>query len=266
MRRLFFFLAVFLSVAVSHGASRAEDLPLWEAGFGFTGLSIPDYRGSDQQRGYVLPLPYLVYRGDILRLDRKGMYGLLFQSERVQFNISGDAGVPVQSGDNFARRGMPNLDTAVQIGPSIEICLSRDCETGRVVQVRLPVRAVFAVGSSRAHGIGFVANPQLNFDFTGLVFATEQYHDYYYEVAQQFAVPGVRPAYDARGGYSGSLLVLAVSKRFNRFWFGSFARYDNLSGAVFADSPLVKSKQFFMAGFGLAWVFDQSRTIVHASQ
>ncbi len=96
MVRSFLFLAGLLSVIVSSIGS-ADELPLWEAGFGFTGLSMPDYRGSDEQRGYLFPLPYLVYRGDILRMDRKGMYGLLFQSERVELNISADAGVPVKS-------------------------------------------------------------------------------------------------------------------------------------------------------------------------
>jgi hypothetical protein len=66
--------------------------------------------------------------------------------------------------------------------------------------------------------------------------------------------------------YSGSLLVAALSRRFDRVWFGSFVRYDVLAGAVFENSPLVKTRRSVMAGFGLAWVFDQSPTLVHASQ
>jgi hypothetical protein len=45
----------------------AEERPLWEAGAGFTGLSIPDYQGSNEQHGYLFPLHYLVYHGQILR-------------------------------------------------------------------------------------------------------------------------------------------------------------------------------------------------------
>jgi outer membrane protein len=258
----------------------AEELPLWEAGFGFTGLSMPDYRGSNEQRDYLFPLPYMVYRGNILKMDRKGMRGLLFQSDRVELNISADGGVPVRSGRNSARAAMPNLDPTLQIGPSLAVCLVRDCEADYAVQVRFPVRAVLASDFSRVQGIGFVANPQLNVDIKnigpgigwdfgfalGPMYATEQYHDYFYQVSPQYAVPVVRPAYDAQAGYSGSMIVMALSKRFDHVWFVSFARYDDLTGAVFTDSPLVKTRYSYMAGFGLAWVFGQSPILVPASQ
>jgi len=99
----------------------------------------------------------------------------------------------------------------------------------------------------------------------GPLFATEKYHDYYYEVAPRFAIPGVRPAYNARGGYSGSNLILSVTKRFGRIWLGAFVRYDELSGAVFANSPLMRTDHSVMAGIGLAWVFAESKTLVQAS-
>lgn len=272
-------LAGFLLAITSPTISRAEELPLWEAGLGVAGLSLPDYRGSDQYRFYALPLPYLVYRGNLLRLDNKGITGLLFHSERVRFNISADASVPVKSTKDTARMGMPDLDPVVQIGPSIEISLYRDTNSERVVQFWIPVRAAIATDLSRWNDIGFVANPQLTFDFNntgpgkgwnfglavGPLFATEAYHEYYYGVAPRYAVPGSRPAYDARAGYSGSMLILTVTKRFGHFWFGAFARYDELSGAVFANSPLMRTDQSVMAGLGLAWVFAESKTLVHAS-
>jgi outer membrane scaffolding protein for murein synthesis (MipA/OmpV family) len=277
--RLLACLAGFLLVVASPTISRAEKLPLWEAGLGFAGLSLPDYRGSDQQRFYVLPLPYLVYRGDFLRLDSNGITGLLFHSERVRLNISADAAVPVNSSEDTARRGMPDLKPVVQIGPSIEISLYRDTNSERVVQFWVPVRAAIATDLSRWNDIGFVVNPQLTFDFNntgpgkgwnfglavGPLFATEPYHEYYYGVAPRYAVPGSRPAYDARGGYSGSMLILTVTKRLGHFWFGAFARYDELSGAVFANSPLMRTDQSVMTGFGLAWVFAESKSLVSPS-
>ena len=279
MRRLIICLVGFLLTVTSTHIIRAEELPLWEAGLGVAGLTLPDYRGSDQQRFYVLPLPYLVYRGDFLRLDNNGLAGLLFHSERVRLNISADAWVSAKSSQNTARSAMPDLDPTVQLGPALEICLSKDTNSERVVQFRLPVRAVIATDLSRWNDIGFVVNPQLTWDLrnigpgggwnfglaVGPLFATEPYHDYYYEVAPRFAVPGTRPAYDARAGYSGSLLILSVTKRFGHFWFGAFARYDELSGAVFANSPLMRTDHSFMAGLGLAWVFAESKTRVHAS-
>ena len=279
MKRSIIFVSGFLC-AFLFSLCGAEELPLWEAGLGFTGLNIPDYRGSNEQRDYLFPLPYIVYRGDILKLDRKGMRGLLFQSDRPELNISADGGVPVRSGRNSSRANMPNLDPTLQIGPSLDVCLVRDCEADRVVQLRLPVRAVLATDLSRVSGIGFVINPQINVDVKnigsgrgwafgfalGPIFATEQYHDYYYQVSPQYAIPEVRPSYDAKTGYSGTLLVLAISKRFDHVWFGAFARFDELTGAVFADSPLMKTKHSFMAGFGIAWVFGQSSRLVQAPQ
>jgi len=37
--------------------------PLWEMGIGGGFLLMPDYRGSDETRAYLLPYPYAVYRG-----------------------------------------------------------------------------------------------------------------------------------------------------------------------------------------------------------
>lgn len=258
---------------------RADELPLWEAGFGFTGLSLPDYRGSSQQRLFVLPFPYLVYRGEIFRMDRRGLYGRLFQSDRLRLNVSADGGLPVESGSNAARTGMPDLDPTFQIGPVLEICLVSPCDDERLVQFRLPVRAVYSSDFTYLSNIGFVVNPQLNLDFANLgssgawnfgcaagpLFATQRYHAYYYEVDPLFAVPGVRPPYRARGGYSGASLITSASRRFEKVWFGAFLRYDNLSGAVFEESPLMRTKHSLLAGFALAWVFGRSEALVHAA-
>ncbi|HHO70113.1 MAG TPA: hypothetical protein ENN02_01365, partial [Halothiobacillus sp.] len=46
--------------------------------------------------------------------------------------------------------------------------------------------------------------------------------------------------------------------RFGQLWVGGFLRYDNLSGAAFADSPLVETRHSLMAGIGTAWVFGKS--------
>ena len=87
----------------------AEALPLWEAGAGFGVLSFPDYRGSDQSRTRPIPVPYLIYRGEIFKADRDGVRGKLFDSERLELNVSAGASFPVSSSDNEARRGMADL-------------------------------------------------------------------------------------------------------------------------------------------------------------
>ena len=259
------------------GAISAEEKPLWEAGFGFFALTSPDYRGSDETREYLLPLPYVVYRGDLLKVDRSGIYSRMFESDRVNLDLSADAGVPVDSSKNSARQGMPDLDFVFEVGPALEICLWQNCKGDRKLQFRLPVRAVFSTDFTSIDSRGGSAHPNLNLDIknigpgggwnfgaaAGLLYATEGYHDYYYEVAPLYAT-GTRPAYDARGGYSGSRLTLTLSKRFQRIWFGSFARYDNLNGATFEDSPLVRSDHSFMAGISIVWVLAESELLIEA--
>ena len=259
------FILLGLLLGATANARAAGDAPLWEAGLGVAGISFPDYRGSDQQRGYLVPLPYLIYRGDRLRLDRHGLRGLLFSSERLALDLSMDGAVPVNSKNNDARQGMPDLDPAIEFGPSLDYTLQDSPE--RLVRLRLAVRTLLATNLRRLHQEGWIANPNLNISSggrwnTGLsvgpLFATRAYHAYYYDVAPAYATAD-RPAYTARGGYSGFRLALSLSRRYRRFWLGGFLRYDDLHGAVFADSPLVKRKSALMAGFGIAWVLNQSQ-------
>jgi len=170
---------------------------------------------------------------------------------------------------------MPDLDATFEIGPVLEVCLWQHCNGDRKLQFRLPVRAVFSTDFGTIASRGGSAHPNLNFDIknigpnggwnfgmaVGPLYATERYHDYYYEVAPFYATP-VRPAFDARGGYSGSRVTLALSKRYQHFWVGAFARYDTLNGARFEDSPLVRSEHAFMAGLSIAWIFAQSERLV----
>lgn len=249
----------------------AEGKPLWELGFGVAGLVSPDYRGSNESRNYLLPLPYIIYRGDIIKIDRGGIYSRLFESDRIKLDLSADAGVPVDSAKNSARQDMPDLHTAIEVGPSLEVCLIANCRGDHAWQFRLPIRAVFMTDFASIDSRGGVMNPHLNYDIRnigssggweagfsfGPLYATERNHGYYYDVAPAYATPS-RPAFDAKGGYSGTRLTFAASRRFRHVWFGAFARYDDLSGAAFEDSPLVRIRRSFMAGFGVAWIFAES--------
>jgi outer membrane scaffolding protein for murein synthesis (MipA/OmpV family) len=255
----------------------AEMKPKWELGFGFAGIWSPDYRGSDESRGYLLPLPYIIYHGDILRVDRNGIYGRLVDSDYVRFDISIDAGVPVDSAKNSARTGMPDLHTMFEVGPSLEFCVWNRCASNINLEVRLPLRAAFSTDFNRADSRGGLFNPHLIFDANnvwksptgywnfsasiGPIYATERYHDYYYQVDPQYATP-TRPAYDANGGYSGWRTMLTTSWRYRKVWFGAYARYDELRGAAFEDSPLMRQKHSLMAGFGIAWIMAESKELV----
>lgn len=255
----------------------AEQRPLWEAGAGVADVNFPDYRGADQRKNYVLPLPYFVYRGEFLKADRQRVRGLFFKGERSEVDVSVSGSVPVKSKDNRARNGMPDLDPTLEIGPSLNLNLMDTPDKRQTLELRLPLRAVFAADFPHLRYQGLVFQPQLNLDTrdflgehglnlglaTGPVFADSRYHQYIYGVESAFATP-TRPAYQAHGGYAGTQFIAALSKRFPKYWVGGFMKYDNLHGAAFADSPLTKSKNGFTAGIGIAWVFAESKVKVEA--
>lgn len=254
----------------------AEQKPLWELGFGLAPITFPNYRGSDEQSAYVLPLPYVIYRGDRFKVDRSGPRGVLFDSDRIDLDLSLSASVPVESNDNDARRGMPDLDPTAELGPVLKFHFTEK-NAPLSLRFELPVRAVFAIDSSSIEHVGFLAAPALWIERrniaggwnvsvgAGPLFADAEYHDYYYSVPAQFATLE-RPAYGASGGYSGTSVLVGASRRFQRVWAGAFVRYDHLSGVDFDDSPLFKTDHAFMAGFGIAWIFAQSKTLVEAER
>jgi outer membrane scaffolding protein for murein synthesis (MipA/OmpV family) len=252
-------------------AARAELRPEWEFGLGATGFTFPDYRGSDESRGYVLPLPYVIYRGDVLRVDRQGVRGVFFETDRLEFDISLSGTPPVDSSKNRARQGMPDLDPTFEIGPRLNVILLRDENRNRALSFRLPVRAVIATDLSYADGQGFTAYPNITYDArprffdyrwrlglqAGLLYATSRYHRYFYGVDEVFATPE-RPAYTATGGYSGAALAGSLTRRFQKIWVGAFARYERLNGVAFDSSPLVRRDYAFSAGIAFAYVFTES--------
>lgn len=256
----------------------AAELPLWELGAGIGAFALPDYRGSDEGRGYLLPVPYLVYRGKFLKSDRHGIRGTLFDSERLDLNLSVAASLPVDSSRNAARSGMPDLDPSLEFGPSLEIALWRAQDRRGALALRLPLRAAFTLESS-PRAIGWVATPHLNLDLAGRgalsgwnlgllagpIYGNKRQHQVFYGVAPQFAT-AARPAYDAPGGYAGLQFLAAASRRFDGFWMGAFVRADTLRGAAFAASPLLKRDTYVAAGVGIAWVLGTSSQRVEAPE
>src|SRR5256885_7475043 len=65
--------------AAAGTAARAEPKPLWEFGLGAGALVFNDYRGADSVHADPVAVPYLVYRGKLLRSDHNGLRGRLLQ-------------------------------------------------------------------------------------------------------------------------------------------------------------------------------------------
>jgi len=268
-----------LALSGAATGARAEQLPLWEAGAGVTVISLPDYRGSDERRSWLLPFPYLVYRGEFLQADERRMRGLFVKTDRFEIDASMGATPPVESSGNEARKGMPDLDATLEIGPSLNMLLLQTNDRKTRLELRLPVRAALATDFSHVNFAGWVFQPNLNLDLrdvldqggwklgmlAGPIFSDRRYNQYFYGVDPAFATTS-RPAYNASGGYAGTQFITALSKRYRDFWVGGFARWDTLNNAVFADSPLVKTSQYFAAGVAVAWVIGESKTRVETNQ
>lgn len=274
-------MVVVLVAALAAVPAGADHLPRWELGAGVAGLHLPDYRGSDESRDYFAPFPYVIYRGERLRVSEEGIRGLLFESDTVALDLSVAAAVPVDSEDNAARRDMPDLDPAFEIGPVLKVRLAGNAEKRSYWELNLPLRAVVATDFADSTDIGWIFNPHLdyvrNFPMAGgrlrlvaswgPLWASEKYHDYYYQVDPAYAT-AQRPIFNARSGYSGHRFLVTLGKRLNsRMVLGAFLRYDDLRGTAFEDSPLVKRKESLMGGVALTWIFARSDEFVeHVGQ
>lgn len=265
---------VFAALCVTTGEAKAERKPLWEAGLGIGALTFPDYRGSDESSVYPVPVPYFIYRGEFLKADREGVRGEVFNRKYAELSISAGATIPVRSDANSARRGMRDLRSTVELGPSFDLHVWRTADERMKLDIVMPVRAPLTVEAS-PRSIGVVFSPRVNLDiadvggFTGFnfgvgagpVFADAKFHRYFYSVTAS-DVLAARPVYLADGGYSGAQFLMSVSKRFPKYWVGAYMRYDNLAGAAFAGSPLVRQQNYLAGGFGIAWMIGESRRLV----
>lgn len=257
----------------------AEEKPLWELGIGTGLLQMPDYRGSDENRIYLLPYPYVVYRGGILKIDEQRISGQIFKTDRVLLDFSGYGAVPVDSSDNSARAGMPDLDPTFEIGPALRIKLLESKADEYKVTLALPVRAFFSTDFSSVRHEGWIFSPRINLEkkdvitgtgvnmgiSAGPMFADSSYNAYFYTVEAAYAT-GARPAYSAGGGYGGSTLTVGLSKKYKQFIFNAFVSADFLEGTVFEESPLVKTKSSFMSGVSVSWILFKSAKTVASDQ
>jgi len=247
----------------------AAERPLWELGIGVGGIRLPHYRGSDQSHNLLVPVPYLVYRGEIFKSDRNGTRAVLVDTGAVDFDLSVGISAPTNSKDNRARQGMADLASTFEIGPNLNWTIARDA--GWKLDLRAPVRAVVSLESSPKM-VGWTSTPNVNLDFVnvggwnlgllaGPVLNNRRLNGHFYNVAGSEAT-AERPAYTAAGGYAGAQFVTALSRRFDNAWAGFFVRFDSLNKAQFEDSPLVRKRNTVAFGFAMSWVLKTSERTV----
>lgn len=270
MRKLFFVFLLWPIVCWSQSESAPEsgNKAYMEAGAVLVAQGAADYRGSNHYRPYALPLPYFLYQGPILKADGDGVRGDFWSNTRMEFNLSVDGSLNGNSDNNKQRHGMPELESAVEFGPSLNIRLTgNDFRDGW--SLRLPLRAVITISGNGLDHIGNVFSPRLTWrqrdaivgwrsSFNvGVLFADRSYHSYFYDVAEPYVLED-RPFYRSSGGYSGSYLRFSLYRSWNDWRFGISARYDYLGGAEFTSSPLLQTEHYGSISVGLVRRFWHS--------
>ena len=263
--RLLFSCVFFLLFSVN---ASAQSLPLWELGVATGYASIPYYRGSASSRDVLIPMPLALYRG------AKGLKSNKRQKEkRLVLAPSFAVGLPVpEGGQTGVRRNMPRLDATLEFGPKLSANLWKKESKGRrqALSINFPLRAVSSLSSRHADLQGWFFAPYFYYGISntaknawalnialGPQYGSADFHEYYYGVREEQALAG-RASFVANAGYSGSRITVYAKKSINRLWVSVFARYDNLSGARFIDSPLVEKDDSLFSGFVIGWILAKS--------
>ena len=251
-------------------AQASEQDYSWKLGVGSAGISFPAYRGSSQRQSLLLPVPALSFTSPRFQLNRQGARLSLLDFGWLRFRLSASGSLPVDSDDVPLREGMPDLDPSFELGPAAVIQLP--CPSSWQCHQETLLRGVVASDFESFSGIGWTLQPRIKiqhsrgelasgqFDWRltfGPVIASRRYHDYFYSVDSQFADTN-RSQYEATGGFSG--WRSSVTWRYQKGDIGVsfYAAFDQLSDSVFVDSPLVDSRDYFLAGAFLRWYFRSS--------
>ena len=133
-----------------------EKLPLFELALGPGALYQNYYPGTKDTRKFGFPAIIPVYRGKTLKSDEQGARAQLFKDDRYKLDLSVDFNLAIDSEDVALRQGMPDIDSVLQIGPSLQITLDKSDNSEWMA--RIPLRAAFTVGDE-VEDAGFIFSP-----------------------------------------------------------------------------------------------------------
>lgn len=247
-------------------------LPLWEVGAFAGSFTAPAYPASAERFSRNLVLPYLIYRGDFLRVDRDGIDARLRLAPDYELDVGLSGSFPATSNDIAARQGMPDLGTLLEFGPRLKVRLGQPAP-GLRLGLDLPLRSVIEFnGGTRSQGTVF--EPALVLEGAdlgggwslsakaGLTWGDQQINQYFYGVPAAYAT-GLRPAYEAQAGLISARASLGTSKSWGPDLrvFG-YARMDYYSLGANTASPLALQSSSPSLGVGLTWTLGRSDTLV----
>ena len=255
---MFKIVSVLISITLSF--LKAEEKSVY--GLGISALSAPSYIGSNKQNLFIVPFPYIEYRGKYFSVDKDKIYNEFYNTEKIKIEISLRGMLPVDS-KNTARDGMPDLDAIVEIGPKIIYNLfSKD---DMKIDFELPIRANFSLGDNLFDYQGYFSSFDLKYEnsifgnykinfISGLGYSNKKINNYYYEVESKY-INENRTEYEASSGYSDFHNSFSITKKDESFWYGGFIKHYYIDGAVYEDSPLVETHNALFSGVAFSYLF-----------
>ena len=246
----------------------APRLPLWEAGVFGAGLSQPAYPGAEDRASMLLGLPFVIYRGEYLRIDRGTVGVRAIKTPQMEVDIGFAASLGSRAADSEARHGMDDLGTLLEFGPRLKINLGDVSQGKSDSRIQLALRSVFDADDHLSYrGIAFepqwvkdvsLLNGWLVSTNLGAVFGDQKLVDTFYRVTPDEATQN-RPAYVARSGLIALRASLFASRLLTSdLRFFSYLRLDSLQGAANQGSPLVRRDSGWSVGLGFAWTMAHS--------
>lgn len=202
----------------------APRLPLWEAGVFGAGYTQPAYPGAEERSNLLLGLPFAIYRGKYLRVDRGTVGVRAIKTPRTEVDIGFAASLGSRADNIEARHGMDDLGTLLEFGPRLKVNLGEVVEGESDSHIQFAARVVMDANDHLNYrGIAFEPqwvkdmrlengwNTSLNL---GAVFGDQKLVDTFYRVAPSEAT-STRPSYDARSGLITLRASLFASRLIN---------------------------------------------------
>ncbi len=254
-------------VHADDAAPAKPDLPLWELGMAAGTLSQQAYPGADQQVSRTLVLPYVVYRGKVLRADNEGAGLRAIRTESFELDVSFAGSLSAGGKALRAREGMPKLPSLVEFGPVARWYLNGRGAANRL-SFEVPVRGVFEASDLRHHR-GMSLEPELSLErrqqagwsygvSAGVLFGDRRLGATYYTVQPGEVLPD-RPAYAAGSGLIAWRLKGGVSHQLTPdLRLFAIGRIDSVAGAANRASPLVRQTTGATIGIGLTYTLTRS--------
>jgi len=243
------------------------DPPLWEFGLAAYARFGPSYPASEESQLNIIPLPYPIYRGKILRMGDdtdKPVRTHLFRRDRIKLDLNFGGNFAANGDDIDARMGMPDLDLLLEMGPELEFQFAPEPLGGKMF-LSLQARGAVSLDGLNPDWRGVVYSTEFKFErrfrSSGFIlrlnpeWGSENYMDFFYDVAPAYATPQ-RPAYEAGSGYLGTRLGLTLRHAITRkFDVVGGLRFGFYQGAANADSPLFTQKTTSGVMLALIWKF-----------